>query len=180
MKSTWIIITIAIISGVVWYISTGFGGQHEQDIRATSDEEETFVKAPEFSLEDFNGNMVSSKDFAERVMVVNSWAVWCPFCKNELPDFARLQEFFGDEVAVIAIDRAESLEKAREFTDSIGVTDKFVFLLDPKDSFYKDIGGFSMPETIFVDKTGNIRLHKRGPMDFEEMKEEVLEIQRTE
>jgi len=85
-----------------------------------------------------------------------------------------------DEVAVIAIDRAESLEKAREFTDSIGVTDKFVFLLDPKDSFYKDIGGFSMPETIFVDKTGNIRLHKRGPMDFEEMKEEVLEIQRTE
>ena len=44
------------------------------------------------------------------------------------------------------------------------------------DSFYKSIGGFSMPETIFVSSNGDLLRHKRGPMKFEEMKEIINEI----
>lgn len=35
------------------------------------------------------------------------------------------------------------------------------------------IGGFLMPETIFVDSGGHIVFHKRGPMTLEEMRETV-------
>lgn len=133
--------------------------------------------APSFSLTDYDGNTVALSDFQDReAVVLNSWAVWCPFCKKELADFARLQETFGERIAVVAIDRRESLKTAKDFTDSIGVTDKMFFLLDPDDSFYQSIGGFSMPETIFVDGNGGIVFHKRGPMEFDEMREKVEAI----
>lgn len=134
--------------------------------------------APDFSLKDYDGNTHSFSDLSEgKIAVVNSWAVWCPFCKNELDDFAELQESFGDDIVVIAIDRGESLERAKAFTDQIEVTDRMTFLLDPSDSFYKSIGGFSMPETIFVNTKGEIVLHKRGPMDLAEMTEIVNSIE---
>lgn len=135
---------------------------------------------PALTLRDYEGNEVRLGDFKGKVAVLNSWAVWCPFCRDELPDFGRLQEEFGDKIAVVSIDRQESLEKAKGFTDSLGISDKIIFLLDPSDSFYRSIGGFSMPETIFVDPDGNIRIHKRGPMDFNEMKEKVLAVIATQ
>lgn len=131
-------------------------------------------KAPDFSLQDYTGKTVSFADFAGKPLVINSWAAWCPFCKQELPDFAAAQKEFGDKVTIIAIDRAESLNIAKGYTDSQGTTGKLIFLLDPSDSFYQSIGGFSMPETIFVDKDGNIVDHKRGPMDLNEIRERVM------
>jgi len=64
--------------------------------------------APDFSLEDLDGNMVSLSDFRGQNLVINSWATWCPFCVTELPDFAALQKEFGDQIVVIAINRQES------------------------------------------------------------------------
>lgn len=126
--------------------------------------------APEFALADYQGREVKLSDFRGRPVIVNSWAAWCPFCREELVDFAAAQKEFGDQVVIIAIDRAESLETAKKYSDELGVSDELIFLLDPDDSFYQAIGGFSMPETIFVDAQGLTRDHKRGPMPLEEMR----------
>jgi len=56
------------------------------------------------------------------------------------------------------------------------VSDKLIFLLDPKDTFYKSIGGFAMPETLFVNSDGTINFHKRGPMRAEEIRQRVSEL----
>ena len=139
-------------------------------------EESKFDKVPDLSFVDYEGNSFKLSDFKGKPHVLNSWAVWCPFCRAELEDFALLQEEFGDEITVVAIDRQESLEKAKGFTDEIEVTDRMTFLLDPKDAFYKGIGAFTMPETIFVDAEGNIVVHKRGPIALPEMREKVNQL----
>jgi len=128
---------------------------------------------PDFSFQDYEGNVVTNESFPGKVLIINAWATWCPFCINELPDFVELQKEFADEIVVIAIDRAESLDKAKTYTDNKKITDSIVFLLDSEDSFYQSTGGFSMPETIFVDTEGNIRIHKRGPMSLNEMRGKV-------
>ena len=128
---------------------------------------------PDLSFEDYNGNTVSLRGFIGTPIVVNSWAVWCPFCVKELADFVEVKKEFGDQIVIISIDRAESLELAKGFTDDLGVTNDLLFLLDPEDSFYRAIGGFSMPETIFVDSNGVIVFHKRGPMDADEIRERL-------
>ena len=126
---------------------------------------------PSFSLETYEGEVVSNSDI-EGVVVVNSWASWCPFCVKELPDFVSLQEEY-DEITVVAINRRESLAVAKGYTDRHDISDGLVYLLDPDDSFYRSIGGFSMPETLFVRIDGTIALHKRGPLTLEEMREIV-------
>jgi len=131
--------------------------------------------APNFSLVNYSGEVISSSDFSGKIQVVNVWAAWCPFCVKELPDFAKLQEAFP-EIVVIGINRGEKEETAKEYITDLGVSERMTFLADENSSYYKSIGGFSMPETLFVDENGVIFLHKRGPLTFEEMKEIINQM----
>lgn len=160
------IIILTVVGGGILLLTQGGG----EDGRTGSER-----SLPDLSFLDYEGNTVALADFAGKPLVVNSWAAWCPFCVKELPDFALLQKEFP-EVVVIAIDRAESLNTAKSYTDDLGITDDLIFVLDRKDSFYRSIGGFSMPETLFVDKDGVIQTHKRGIMDLDEMKRRVENI----
>ncbi|MEK7193477.1 MAG: TlpA disulfide reductase family protein [Patescibacteria group bacterium] len=165
-----IVIGILIVGGVGWLAISNRNAPKESDRQAQ------FEKAPDFALQDYTGKTVRLGDFAGKPLVVNSWAAWCPFCRKELIDFAIAQKEFGNNVVIIAIDRAESREIAKKYTDELGVTNDLIFLLDPSDSFYQSIGGFSMPETIFVDKNGNIVERKRGPMDINEIRQKIQKL----
>ncbi len=169
--------TLSLLLGVLVIILVGAGCQitlpNSQDVPAGP---LTTQQLPDFSLEDFQGKRVTRGDLLGKPLVINSWAAWCPFCKKELEDFVTVQKDLGDAVTIVAIDRAESLKTAKGFTDSLGISDDLVYLLDPNDSFYQHIGGFSMPETIFVDSEGNIVQHKRGPMTVEEIKKRIESI----
>lgn len=163
MKRTYFIIAaVVVIGGAVWVLS-------KSDKPALPD-------VPQFELRDYTGKLVTSQDFLGKPLVINSWAVWCPFCVKELSDFAAAQKEFGERIVIIAIDRQEPLPIAKDFTDRLGITQELIFLLDPDDDFYRAIGGFSMPETIFVDREGNIVDHKRGPMEAAEIRERINKI----
>lgn len=127
--------------------------------------------APEVTLKDYEGHEIKLSDFRGKAVLVNAWASWCPFCLKELSDFAVLQEEFKDKLVVIAINRGENGETVKKYSEARGITEKVMLLLDPSDSFYAAIGGFSMPETIFVNEGGMIIFHKRGPMAIGEMRE---------
>ncbi|MBI2035269.1 MAG: TlpA family protein disulfide reductase [Candidatus Liptonbacteria bacterium] len=165
-----LIIGILIVGGIGWLVISN------RTIPDASNRQAQFGKAPDFALQDYNDNTVKLADFAGKPLIINSWAAWCPFCKKELSDFVAAQKEFGDKVVIIAIDRSESLAIAKGYTDQQGITDDLIFLLDPSDSFYQSIGGFSMPETIFVDANGNVVFHKRGPMPIEEIRQKIMQI----
>lgn len=165
----WLIIALAIAIGIYFYILE-WRGVVEIPVPLVA------KLMPELIFSDYDGKIVNLADFRGKPLVINAWASWCPYCKKELPDFAMLQEEFDARITVIAIDRRETLETAKKYSDELGVTGKIILLLDPDDSLYKAINGFSMPETIFVDREGFIRYHKRGPMELEEMRRRVGEI----
>jgi len=170
----WIIIGLILIVGAVIVFSgkdNESGGSMDQPTKGDFGFNLASFSGLEF--EDYQGNKVRLSDFSGTPLVINSWAAWCPFCRKELPDFVTVQKEFPDQVLFIAIDRSESLAVAKKYSDEIGVTDDLVFWLDSKDAFYQSIGGFSMPETIFVDADGKVQFHKRGPMDVDEIRQRV-------
>jgi len=128
---------------------------------------------PDFTLLEMGGDAVSLKDHLGTPLVINSWASWCPFCIDELPDLVKIQKEFKNDIIVIAVNRSETLQRAREYTDENNITDDLIYLLDARDTFYKSIGGFSMPETLFVDRQGKIQFHKRGVMKIDEIRSRV-------
>lgn len=188
MKRLLIVIGVVIVGGIVWFTisrtgqNPGFSPTPNTTIEKPSSQvqsppdRQVGNKAPNFHLQDYSGKTVSLSDFAGKPLVINSWAAWCPFCKEELPNLAAAQKEFGNNVVIIAIDKAESRDIAKKYTDELGVTNDLIFLLDPSDSFYQSIGGFSMPETIFVDNNGNIVERKRGPMDINEIRQKIQKL----
>jgi len=129
------------------------------------------VKEGESAYTDMEGGQIAINENLGKILVVNSWASWCPACAGELPDLAKLgQEFSDKNVKVLAINRAEPRTTAVAFLSGLNAVDGLQLVLDPDDKFYTTNDGYAMPETIFYDPKGNIIFHQHGRMSYEEMK----------
>lgn len=159
-----------IVAGIIVVILLGLG----VTLFLNSGEESGGARVPNLVLQTHEGEEIEIGQI-QGFAIINSWATWCPFCVREVPDFVELQKEF-ENVSVVLINRGESKAKAESFLKERGVDfENLTFLDDPKDSFYKGIGGFSMPETLFV-KDGEIIFHKRGFMNLSEMRDLTNEL----
>jgi len=166
-RDKYIQITVGIILGFVvifLFVLIQQQGENGEILEVSS------TSVPDFTFTNYEGEMVHLSDYEGTPMLLHSWASWCIFCENELPDFVELQEEFGDQIKIVAINRAESFNTSREFIENLHLQGKLVYLLDPTDTFYSSVGGFTMPETLFVDGDRVIKFHKRGPMTLDEMR----------
>ena len=140
---------------------------------ATASPDSRFTTEYALTLSDYSGNKVHLYDYARKVLIAYAWASWCPYCASELQDLGQLKTTYGDQIQIVAINRGESLQVAEDFTKNIPDTNGIVFLLDPNDSFFKDIGGYAMPEMVFIDGGGNITYHQRGPIQIQDVKTKI-------
>jgi len=161
------LIVIGIISAIVWL-------ERSVDVSVCTNAGSDIYS---LTYSDEKGRCTQLSEFKAHIVVINTWASWCPFCVDELPDLGQLAEEFP-EVPVVAINRGEETKEAQAFLKSLSVSKKLYTLFDPEDSFYAFIKGFGMPETIFINQTGEILLHKRGVMSLEEMREIILSLQK--
>lgn len=78
--------------------------------------------APEFTLQDPEGNEVSLKDFLGKYVVLDFWASWCPDCRNDVPTMKALWEKFGsDKVAFLGVSFDTEKEKWAGFVKENGM-----------------------------------------------------------
>jgi thiol-disulfide isomerase/thioredoxin len=129
---------------------------------------------------DLDGNPLDLKDFKGKPLVINAWATWSPFSQNELALFGRLKEEYGDQINILAVNRMEQIPVIRAYIGEFGVSDGIVLIADPSDNFFKAIGGYAMPETVFYDKDGTIVFHKRGSLSEDEIVQYTEAIAGTE
>ncbi len=127
-----------------------------------------FQSSPGYVLFDYQGNEVRLSDYTDHTIVAHSWASWCVYCAEEFQNLAALKAQYGDEVVVIAVNRAEPALVAKDFTDTLDLPG-VLLLLDPSDAFYKQNQGYAMPETIGLKSNGDIIFHQHGPLKAEEL-----------
>ena len=126
------------------------------------------------SYTDINGETRTLDDFLGNVLVVSSWASWCPQCASDLPQLASLAaEFDNEKVTFIAINRSENRFTAQRFLESIDSTETLEIVLDPDDHFFTSNEGYAMPETILYDREGNTLLHQRGELRVDVLREAI-------
>ena len=90
----------------------GLYRQFGPDAPGTTPVEAGTQQVPAFAFADLDGGMRRSAEWADRILVINFWATWCPPCRRELPVFAELQSAYGDRgVQFLALD----LEKRFRF-----------------------------------------------------------------
>ncbi len=118
--------------------------------------------APDISLRDLSGRMVTLEEYRGSVTLLDFWATWCPPCRTSIPGLVRLQEKYGDKGLVIL---GISLDDPQQFTNK--------YLLDFREKtrinytilrydqkVLQDYFGHespAIPTMILVDRQGKIR-----------------------
>lgn len=119
--------------------------------------------APDFRLTTLKGESRSLEQYRGKVVLVNFWASWCPYCRDEMPSMDRLVRLFpkGDLV-VLAINVEKRIpEKYRRASVS------FDFLLDATGLVQQRYGANRLPDTFIVDRKGIIRQRVTGGIEWD-------------
>lgn len=112
--------------------------------------------APDFTLEDMNGEAFTLSEQEGKVVVLNIWATWCVPCREEIPDFIELQkEMRDDGVLFVGVSLDEKGWKAvRPFASKYAVN--YPLLVDDG-SVFKGYGPFrGIPMTFIINKKGKV------------------------
>lgn len=145
------------------------GGNEE--IVGENESEETF-EAPDFQVEDADGEIVSLSAMEGQPVVLNFWASWCPPCKNEMPDFQKAYETYGEDIRFMMVNLTdgsrETKDTAKAYIEEQGYTFPVYYDVDQEAAYAYYVS--SVPATYFIDEDGNIVAAGRGMLD-----EEALE-----
>lgn len=122
------------------------------------------ILIPDFSLRTADERVVSLSDFRGKIVVLNFWATWCPYCVMELPVLQQIQDELGDEVVVLLIDQIdgqrETVEKGTSYLAEKGIT--LTNLLDFGTVGYGLFGVPGLPTTVVVDAEGYLASYRAG------------------
>ena len=117
--------------------------------------------APDFQLQDIEGETVTLSGLRGNPVILNFWATWCGWCVVEMP---YLQEIFSDwqdeGLVMLAINKGETYSEAQEFMESNNLS--FTALLDTDEAVSLMYGVSGIPITIFIDKDGIIQGNRLG------------------
>jgi len=159
------LILIIIVAGFVTYSIVSPQGMFS----GLSKDLEIITPSSEFSYTDLDGTVVDLSAFKGKPLIINSWATWIPFSQKELQLFNTVKEKYGDALTILAINRMENNAVIKSYLDTYTIARTILFLTDPSDHFYKAVGGYAMPETVFYDRDGIIRTHIRGVLTESEL-----------
>ena len=120
-----------------------------------------------FSLTDVSGAPISLESLKGKVCIVDVWGTWCPPCRAEIPSFIKLQEKFGAQgFQMVGLNEEQSSTpegKTKLVTDYIagnGINYPCALITEEVMGQIPEFQGF--PTTLFIDKTGKVRLKAVG------------------
>jgi cytochrome c biogenesis protein CcmG/thiol:disulfide interchange protein DsbE len=133
-------------------------------IALTYAEENTVVDAPDFTLEDVNGNVINLDSLLTNGPVLMSfWALWCKMCIKELDALRPYAEQFDSlNITLLAIsqDKTRSVPKVKPFATSHKWT--YTVVLDPENTMRELYNVQAMPTFFIIDQNKKIVFTHQG------------------
>ncbi len=100
--------------------------------------------------------------------IVNYWATWCPNCVEEMDDYQKLFEKYGDEVRFVMVAATDGRRETREKADAYIAEHGYGFPVyyDAEQSMGMAFAIEYLPTTIVVDRDGSIVSNTSGRIDY--------------
>lgn len=155
MKQTLLIIAVAVLAltGGVWARQHLNGPENQVEAKAIAT----------FDFPDLEGNRHTLSDWSGKVIIVNFWATWCPPCRKEIPEFAALQQEYGDQGLQFIGIAIEDKEPVEEFIDFIEINYPILIGGDPAIELAQQLGNTlgAVPFSVVIDLQGQI-VHRQA------------------
>lgn len=159
-KKVWFILIIGLV--VVAGISYGFLStteiETEKPVTQTQQkQDQEYPDAPDFALQDLNGNIVKLSDYKGKVVIIDFWATWCGPCRRGIPEFVALQAEYGeDKLAIlgVSVDQGD-LSVVPKFAKNYEINYPVLYANEDIQRKYGPIR--SIPTAFIVDRSGKVR-----------------------
>lgn len=114
--------------------------------------------APDFTVYDASGKAVKLSDFRGKPVVLNFWASWCRYCKEEMPEFNAAYKKYQNSVQFLFVDWTdggqETQSEGAAFLKSAGYS--FPAFYDLKEDAVGAYGLTGIPATYYIDRQGRL------------------------
>ena len=129
---------------------TGCAGDSESSVATVGE------AAPNFELQNLDGQSISLSSLRGKPVLVNFWATWCGPCVSEMPYIQEIHEEWSDRgLMVLAINIGDSAAEAEQFLQEHNLS--LPVLLDTRNVVASQYGIRAIPTTFFIDKDGIVR-----------------------
>ena len=124
------------------------------------------------------GKPVSLSQWSGKVRVINFWATWCPPCREEMPEFSRVQQKLADKgvqfvgIGIDTPDNILSFQKTNPVSYPLLMGSYEVLKLTV------ELGNKSsaLPFTVILDREGKIAHTKMGKLSEAELEQLLLPL----
>ena len=148
------------------FIPSSNGGESDLFQKVGAKQMKVRKWAPNFSLDDLNGQKVELKNFKGKVIFLNFWATWCGPCKEEMPSMESLWQGFKERDFVllsISVDY-EGVKSVKEYVEKQQYS--FRVLVDPQCKILDLYEVKAIPTTFIIDKKGQVLAVATGPKNW--------------
>lgn len=124
-----------------------------------------------------SGETTKLSDFVGKPVVINFWATWCQYCKEEMPYFEEIYKAEQD-IQFMMINATDGEEETKEKAESYIEKNSYTFPIyyDTNLEAVMNYNLYSFPVTVFIDKDGNIRKKYVGLITKEKLQEEINKL----
>jgi thiol-disulfide isomerase/thioredoxin len=123
---------------------------------------------PPVSFTTLDGREGSLDSLRGKVVLVNFWATWCPYCRHEMP---AMQEFYRDYAGkgfeIVAFSLDDDATKVQEFMRENGYTFPAVMATAEQRRAFGDVS--RLPTSFVLDRQGKIRHKVHGQVHYGRM-----------
>ncbi len=125
-------------------------------------------KAEPASYPLLGGSSVSLTELRGKIVLINYWAEWCRPCRIEIPELNDFARKYPDQVRVLSVNfDGISGDLLLKQVAALGI--EFDTLLkDPRDFITVSSSG-GLPETIVLDRNGNVQQVLLGPQNSQDL-----------
>ena len=132
--------------------------------------------APDFTLQDLDGNTVSLSDYRGKTVIIDFWATWCPPCIFQVPELNKLWEAHrqrGDVMVIgVSVD-VDGPEVVRPWIEEQGVDYTIVMgTVELAEKF----GAMGFPTLALVRPDGSLDSLHVGLIEYDDLEELVAKV----
>ena len=130
------------------------------------------------TLPDTAGKEETLAQWSGKVLIVNFWATWCAPCREEMPEFVRLQTEFGAkglQFVGIAVDDGV---KVKQFADDIHLNYPALVGGYGAMELSRTLGNrvMALPFTVIVARDGTIAHVQLGPLKIDQLRRIISQL----
>jgi len=141
--------------------------------------EETLLS--EFTFQDIHGIERNSKEWLGKVLIINFWATWCPPCREEIPEFIKLQNKYNNQGLQFVGIAIEEQKPAADFAKQMSVNYPILIAETGGFELSVQLGNtiHALPFSVVVDQNGKIIYTHSGIFKSQEITEVITPLFKT-